>query len=68
MVGGDAYLQDAFIEVPDLSFLIPPYVFEGFMTFVVFAPVELGDAFEELWRRALAACGVHMVSSLSNGK
>src|SRR5208337_2727527 len=48
MVEGNAYLQNAFVEVPYFPLLMHPDFFKRFMTLVVITPIELPDAFEEL--------------------
>jgi hypothetical protein len=48
VVDGDAYLQDTLVEVSYFPPLISPGLFERFVTVVVFTPIELSDAFEEL--------------------
>jgi hypothetical protein len=48
MVDGNAYLQNAFLEVPYFPLLIHPDFFQRFMTVVVITPIELPDAFKEL--------------------
>ena len=46
MVDGNAYLQDAFVEVPYFPLLMHPDFFQRFMTVVAITPVELPDAFD----------------------
>jgi hypothetical protein len=48
MVEGNAYLQNAFVEIPYFPLLMHPDGFQRFMTFEVITPIELSDAFEEL--------------------
>jgi hypothetical protein len=57
---GDANLQDALIEIPDVAPFVAPQELERFVLLEKLAAIELGDAFDERGRGWFVAA--HAVS------
>jgi hypothetical protein len=55
VVEGDADLQDALVEIPDVSPFVAPEELERFVLLEELAAIELGDGFDERGRGWLTA-------------
>ncbi len=57
VVQGDSDLQDALVESANRALFIHPQLFQGLVTGIILAPVELHDAAQQCLRRGVVTVG-----------